>query len=217
MKSTVSRKINFFDINRVFLMDKRRLAVVVSLFILIMGFQYSSAYADYVTPLNMTFESGATFSGTLIFNDAMTDLVSANGALIGDDVSGPYAYGTRTISWVFYNEYSGSLQFGSSGVYADFLMSGTPQSPGSVAIEIDWFGGGSSLVLDITAESIYTFLELTPNTYPGNAVGYYDPMVSYNTNSTNPDPDPTPTPEPTTMLLLGLGLMGLAGIRRRIK
>jgi hypothetical protein len=28
---------------------------------------------------------------------------------------------------------------------------------------------------------------------------------------------PTGAPEPTTMLLLGLGLMGLAGIRRKIK
>ena len=28
---------------------------------------------------------------------------------------------------------------------------------------------------------------------------------------------PTPTPEPTTMLLLGLGLMGLAGVRRKLK
>ena len=169
-------------------MKVKRIVMVVSFFILIMGFQYNSAYAVYVTPLNMTFESGATFSGMLTFNDEMTDLISANGALIGDDISGPYAYGTRTISWVFYNEYSGSLPFDSSGVYADFLMSGTPQSPGSVAIEIDWFGGGSSLVLDTNADSIYTFLGQTPNTYPGNAVGYYDPMVSYNTNSINPDP-----------------------------
>ncbi len=28
---------------------------------------------------------------------------------------------------------------------------------------------------------------------------------------------PTPTPEPTTMLLLGLGLLGLAGVRRKMK
>jgi hypothetical protein len=49
---------------------------------------------------------------------------------------------------------------------------------------------------------------------------YSDNLVTF-TIVTNvippPPPPPPPVPEPTTMLLLGLGLVGLAGIRRKMK
>jgi len=206
-----NRKINFFDLNKVFL---QKIALALPLFILILGFQYSSAYAYYITPLNMTFESGATFSGTLTFTDDMTDLVSVTGTLL----TGPSHIntgdtrdygGTLPLTWVFYNEYSGSVKFSSKNVYADFLMSGSPSSPGDW-IEIDWVGVSGSLVLD---SSLSIFSDLSPGSaiYPGNTVNYFDPMVSYNTNSTEP---PVTTPEPSTMLLICLGLIGLTGFRK---
>ena len=46
-------------------------------------------------------------------------------------------------------------------------------------------------------------------------IGNLDGNISFNFNGGTPDPEPVP--EPVTMILLGSGLIGLVGLRKRVK
>ncbi|HEX9023926.1 MAG TPA: PEP-CTERM sorting domain-containing protein [Geobacteraceae bacterium] len=165
-----------------------------------LGLQCNNAAALYVTNLNETFQSGATFSGTLTFNNSLTDLLSVSGTLSGA------GYGVDPISWVWWSPGGvggTSLPINGSNIYANFLMDGTPPGQFQHFIEIDWVGGGSSLILD---SSLGSFVQGSP----GNAVNYSDPMVSYHTSSST-------VPEPGTFLFFGVGLAGLAFARKKFR
>lgn len=158
--------------------------------------QASSAYASVIVHLDETFESGASFSGYLTFNDDSTNLLAVNGVLSGGD------YGTdNIISWV-YNH--GSSANPETGIYSDFLMyesdsklmyESTPNF--SHWIGISW------------ASSMPGQLELInpDNSSYWNQIDYTDMMKSYTVTNA--------IPVPAAAWLLGSGLLGLMGVARR--
>jgi hypothetical protein len=58
-------------------------AVAVSIFVLALSLQCNNASANFTTQLNETFQSGATFSGILTFDDGIANLLAVNGTLSG--------------------------------------------------------------------------------------------------------------------------------------
>ncbi len=160
--------------------------------VLALGFQCNTASANVNTHLNETFASGATFSGTLTFDNGFNNLLDVDGTLSG----GPY--GSIPITWAWALGDSSAPSFITADGKSDWMMDGTPASY-NYYIELDWTPGANGLVLNNTSNT----------GSPPNAVNYIDPMISYNTMST--------VPEPSTFLLLGAGLGGVALLRKRTR
>src|SRR5580692_1970970 len=157
-----------------------------------------SAKADNVDNVNLTFASGATFTGTVGFADDFSSITSVNGTLTGyeDGISGFTGVGSDSINWVW------GLCGNCSGLpgdqFGNLLMDGTPFGNG--------FGDYSNFIA-FTYD--YTNAPDLALDFAGNIgvdVDFDDFVVSGSI---------APTPEPGTMLLSSSGLLGLAGLVRR--
>lgn len=148
--------------------------------------QASSAYASVIVHLDETFESGASFSGNLTFDDTSTNLLAVNGVLSGG------SYGTDNINWVYNHGLSANPE---SGIYVDFLMDGSDPNY-SHHIGISW----ASPVL-----GQLTLINSADQNY-WNQIDYIDKMVSYTVTNA--------VPVPAAAWLLGSGLLGLMAVVR---
>lgn len=181
---------------------------IIAAFIVVLGLslQCTNASADVILYLDETFQSGATFTGQLTFSDSYDTLIAVTGVLTGSSF-GP---SPDPITWAWY-KYNGQNSYSlGSGIYADFLMDGTPSSDDfEQFIEIDWRdAGGGNLVLDSTAGSAAWY---DYGVTIANAINYTDPMTDYAFSNVGT------VPEPSTFLLVGAGLMGVGLIRRKFK
>jgi hypothetical protein len=185
----------------------------------------TTAKADPLYNLNLTFQSGATFTGTITVSNDYSYITSVNGVLTGylastrghvggaatDNITG--LYDTVIYSPLSYNS---STQGGS--IFGTFLMDdGNFYDYGGLPYTnwIDFsydYSNGPNLTLAPTAQ-----LEGQPQSYaPGIGVdysSYADPLVSG--TMTAAMTAVSVTPEPSSLALLSTGLIGAAGLLRR--
>lgn len=189
-------------------------------FLVLCCFLSAPVRADVQQYAHLTFQSGATFSGTIDFTSNYTQITGVNGTLYGYQY-GTFGYsgaGSETLSWIWYqgtnfvtsggNVFGTSLMDGPSGVYTF--------GPGGYYNWVNFsydYTNAPNLALATGATFWDGYQYYVPNSVDGDfpSYGVYsDPLVSGTVS---------PTPEPGTLLLLGSGLTALAGIasRRRIK
>ena len=157
-----------------------------------------AARADNTDDVNLTFASGATFTGTVDFANDSSSITRVNGILTGYEygISGYTGVGSDSINWVW--GLCGNCSGLSGDQFGNLLMDGIPFGDGFgdysnfIAFTYD-YTNAPSLVLD-TAGNI------------GVDVDFQDFLVSGSV---------TPTPEPGPILLLGSGLLGMAVLVRR--
>jgi PEP-CTERM motif len=160
---------------------------------------FSFALASYATPLptlglTETFQSGATFNGTVTFLSDYSNLVAVSGVLSGG------SWATQSINWIWDQTVNYASSFGPQ-YGGNFLMSGTTcgNECGSYQdfITITWdFSSAPNIVLASPGGSLAV--------EGGNNVDYVDPLVSGHF-----------APEPGTLVMFGSGVIGLAGLIRR--
>jgi hypothetical protein len=161
-----------------------------------------SARASVVESVNMTFQSGATFSGLVTFADDFSSISAVAGTLFGysSTFGAYYQPGTSTnISWLFNH---GTNQSSTPGIFSQYLMDGEDKGSNS------WFSNYLYFEYDYSNPSA---LGVTSNTYvynTSNSPTNHDVLVSASISA---------VPEPSTwaMLVLGFGGVGLLAYRRR--
>jgi hypothetical protein len=164
-------------------------------------FVFSLALVSQAAPLptlnlTETFQSGATFNGTVTFLSDYSNMVAVTGVLSG----GPY--GTDSINWIWDQTANFASSFGPQ-YGGNFLMDGT-----TCGNECGSFNYFITITWDFSAAP--NLQVVTPAADPlsaigGNNINYVDPLVSGSFS----------TPEPGSLALLGSGVVGLAGLLRR--
>jgi hypothetical protein len=151
-----------------------------------------SAADASVYAITAQYESGATFTGTLWFDDVAGIATDVVGTLTGYE-EGSFAYtgtGSSFINWVW----SGGEDYADGPAYGTFLMSGT--EPGYAAFVTFTFLPSSAGGPAFSADGF------------GNSIIYSDPLVGGAISA---------IPEPATwaMMIVGFGLVGLSSRRSR--
>ena len=155
----------------------------------------SAASASVVEAVNMTFQSGATFSGDVTFANDFSSYNAVTGTLSG----GPY--GTDSINWVWdANNYSTG-----PNNFSNFLMDG------SGANEVGSWSNFIQFAYNYSGAPTLSFTSGVSYGSFDNYVNYNDPLVSGSISSISA------VPEPSTwaMMILGFAGIGFMAYRRR--
>lgn len=150
--------------------------------------------ADASTYLvNAQYQSGATFSGTVWFDDIAGIATDVVGTLIGYQEGQNFYSGTGSsfINWIW----NGGTDFAAGAAYGTFLMSGN--EPGYAAFLPFTFLPTSAGGPAFSAEAY------------GNSVVYTDLLVSGSIIA-------VPEPASWAMMIVGFGLVGLGSRRSRV-
>lgn len=153
----------------------------------------SIARADHVEQVDMSFASGATFSGVVTIADDFSQFTGVNGTLTGG------GYGTDAINWIWDDI---NYSTGSNNL-SNFLMdgTGTPGVGGSYA----WF---VQLAVNYSNPSNLTFTHGASYGGTDNYVEYSDAFVSGTISA-------VPETSNAALVLLGLGMVGALGRKAR--
>jgi len=150
--------------------------------------------AAVTLPINMNFQSGATFSGDVTFADDYSQVLGVAGVLHGYTYGGDYdGVSDDAISWVWT---PGVNYSGTPSTFSTFLMDGPPDSDFGPGGYTHWV----SFSYDYSAAPGLTFTDVGL----GNNVDYGDHLVAA----------VSAVPEPATwvMMILGFGAIGV-GLR----
>jgi hypothetical protein len=160
------------------------------------------ARADVVEAVDLTFQSGATFTGTVDLSDDYSIVTGVDGVLAG----GPYT--TQDIGWVWDLGVNRST---ATDVFSTFLMSGTPgpATPNVDGATFDDFVGFSynyALASNITLSGIGTGNTVCDGGKAPNCIDFTDLMVSGSIRA---------VPEPTSITLFLTTLLAVAFVVRK--
>jgi hypothetical protein len=158
------------------------------------------ANASVNQTVNMTFQSGATFSGQVTFADDYSLVQGVTGILSGYQygIGGYQGAGSDSIGWVWLN--GANFSTGTDN-YSTFLMDGN-DSDFSHWIQFAYNYSGAPTLEFTSGVSVYS---------TDNYVDYVDPMVSGSIGAGT-------VPEPSTLIvwsLLGAASIGLTWWRKR--
>jgi hypothetical protein len=160
----------------------------------------ASARASVVEAVNMTFQSGATFSGLMTFADDFSSISAVTGTLFGysSTFGAYYQPGTSTnISWLFNH---GTNQSSAPSTFSEYLLDGQDKGSNS------WHSNTLYFEYDYSNPSA---LVATSNSYvynTSNSPTNHDNLVSATISA---------VPEPSTWAMMILGFVGVAFVAYR--
>ena len=173
-------------------------------FALLGAFALVPAQASIDTTLHLEFTSGATFDGTVTFNNGYAGMIGTSGTLTGG------GYGTINFNWTWWHGtgQTNPRDFdGDASTYEDILMGGGAGAPDFTFtrfIGLSWLIGapGDAPVLNLVTRPV-------PNANYWNSIdgAGSDLIVRGAFGHT--------VPEPGTLALAGLAQVGAGALRRR--
>lgn len=165
----------------------------------------SGASAATIRTVEMTFASGATFSGTVTFEDDFSKVLDVDGKLFGYQYEDGFGYsgtGYDEINWIRNSGTNYSSAGGST--YHTYLMDG-PGDGYTATSEYRWFIGFGYDYSDLTN------IVLANVSGVGVAVNHFDRLVMGSIENIAPVPLPAALP----LFLAGLAGLGFVGWRKR--